>query len=185
MFKLLLLLIIIFFLAPALLYGQSFQFATYKNEKYKFTFSIPTCWTIKYSNEQDGYICLPTTKKEKGLYKDCFEGIVFRMDFFNYGLDSTLSEQGYSKIGDTFYTTDRVNDSVKTIKINGNTWKGIYHDNVCGISCSDNGFHAAAGQCEFLYFSNSKTTICINTNGRQFDDIILKQLIKSFKFYTK
>lgn len=107
------------------------------------------------------------------------------MDFFHYGLDSTLGEQGYSKVGDTYYTTDRVNDSVKTENIKGKTWTGIYHNNVCGIICIDNGFHAAGGQCEFLYFSNGKVTICINTNGSQFDDKILKEIIKSFKFYYR
>jgi hypothetical protein len=185
MFKLLFLLLTIFFLAPVLIHGQSFQFKSYNNKKYKFALSIPTYWTIKYSKEQDGIICIPITKEEKEAYKDCFEGIVFRMDFFSYGLDSTLSEQGYSKVGDTYYTTDRLSDSVKTEKIKGKNWTGIYHNNVCGINCSDNGFHAAGGQCEFLYFSNGEVTVCINTNGQQFDDIILKEIIKSFVFYVK
>ena len=185
MFRLSLLLLTIFFLNPVFTQGQSSQFKTYNNDKYKFAFSIPKTWTIIYSKKQNGFICIPTTKEEKETYKDCFEGIVFRMDFFNYGLASTLDEQGYSKIGDTYYTTDRVNDSVKTQNIKGKTWTGIYHNNVCGIICKDNGFHAAGGQCEFLYFSNGKVTICINTNGSQFDDKILKEIIDSFKFYIR
>ena len=185
MFKSSLLLLTIFFLEPVFTHGQRLQFKTYNNNKYKFTFSIPNYWTIIYSKKQGGVICIPTTKEEKEKYKDCFEGIVFRMDFFNYGLDSTLAEQGYSKIRDIYYTTDRVNDSVESKKIKGKTWTGIYHNNVCGISCKDNGFHAAGGQCEFLYFSNGKVTICINTNGQQFDDTVLKEIIKSFKFYIR
>jgi hypothetical protein len=75
-----------------------------------------------------------------------------------------------------------VNDSVQAKNIKGKNWIGIYHNNICGISCKDNGFHAAGGQCEFIYFSNGKTTICINTTGREFDDVILKRLISSFHF---
>jgi len=175
----------IIYLTPGFTEGQSSQFRTYNNVKYRFTFNIQRTWKILYSKNEGGFICIPTTTEEKAAYNDCFESIVFRMDFFDYGLDSTLHEQGYSKIGDTYYTTDRVNNSVKTETMKGNTWTGIYHNNVCGIMCKDNGFHAAAGQCEFLYFSNGKVTVCINTNGRQFDNKALNEIIKSFEFYSK
>ena len=150
-----------------------------------FSLDIPTYWAITYSKKQDGVICIPVTKAEKRIFKDCFEGIVFRMDFFNFGLDSTLADQGYVKVGGTWYTSDRVNDSVRTENMKGKNWKGIYHNNVCGISCADNGFHAAGGECQFLFFSNGKTTVCINTNGRGFDDEVLKRIISSFSFTNK
>jgi hypothetical protein len=162
--------------------AQTINFKKYFDSSHGFYFDIPSYWTIKFSKEQDGVICIPTTKAQKDIFKDCFEGIVFRMDFFDFGLDSTLSDQGYSKVGDTYYTSDRVNDSVKTETIKGKNWTGIYHDNVCGISCTDNGFHAAAGECQFLFFSNGKTTVCINTNGRAFENIVLKRIINSFGF---
>jgi len=163
--------------------GQTNNFKTYTNKTYNFSFEIPSYWTIIYSKQQDGFICVPITKSQKENYKDCFEGIVFRLEFYKSNLDSTLLGDGlYTKDRDKFYTTDRTMDSVKCENMKGNNWIGIYHNNVCGISCKDSGFHAAAGQCEFIYFSNGKTTICINTNGREFDDNILKRLIKSFRF---
>ena len=144
---------------------------------------MPAVWAIKYSIRQHGIICVPVTSKEREIYKDCFEGIVFRMEFFNSGLDSTLAaDGGYTKKGNTYYTEDRI-QSVEAKNIKGKNWIGIYHDNVCGIGCS-NGFHAAAGQCEFIYFSNGNTTVLIETNGLAFDDDVLKRLLDSFSFYN-
>jgi hypothetical protein len=163
-------------------YSQTNQFKKYSNQSNNFSFDLPVNWTIQYSKEQDGLICIPTTKSEKEEYKECFEGIVFRLDIYKSSLDSMLLSNYYHKIDTTYYTSDRIHDSVKCKNIKGKNWKGIYHNNVCGISCKDTGFHAAAGQCEFIYFSNKKTTICINTNGREFDDMVLKRIISSFQF---
>lgn len=172
-----------FFFCSALTFGQTSNFKTYTNQTYNFSFEMPTYWTIIYSKLQDGFVCVPLTKSQKENYKDCFEGIVFRLEFYKSSLDSTLLGDGlYTKKGDKYYITSTLNDSVEIKNIKGKNWTGIYHDNVCGISCKDSGFHAAAGQCEFIYFSNGKTTICINTNGREFDDDVLKRLLKSFKF---
>jgi hypothetical protein len=166
-----------------LIHGQTGQFKKYTNQTYKFSFDIPKSWTIKYSKDQDGFICVPATKAEKESYDDCFEGIVFRLDCYKSTLDSVLLSDGlYTKKGDTYYTSDRVNDTVTAKNIKGKNWTGIYHNNICGISCKDNGFHAAGGQCQFLYLSNGNTTICINTNGREFDDTILQSLMNSFRF---
>lgn len=162
--------------------AQAISFKKYVDRSHGFSFDIPTYWTIKYDHLQDGVICIPVIKSQTAIFRDCFEGIVFRMDFFNTGLDSTLSDQGYSKAGETYYTSDRVNDTVKAENIQGKNWTGIYHNNVCGISCADNGFHAAGGECQFLFFSNGSTTVCINTNGRAFDDPVLKRIINSFHF---
>jgi hypothetical protein len=181
--RLFLLLLTISLFCRGILNAQSIQFKKYVNQEYHFSFDIPSYWTIRFSKDQGGLICVPLTKKEKEKYRDCFEGIVFRMELFNANLDSTLATEGaYTKVGDTYYTIDRTYDSVKSKNIKGSSWKGIYHDNVCGITCA-NGFHAVAEQCEFIYFSNGKATVCINTNGREFDDAILKKLLNSFRFY--
>jgi hypothetical protein len=166
-----------------ILNAQSTQFKKYTNQEYHFSFDIPSYWAIRYSKDQGGLICVPLTEQEKEKYKNCFEGIVFRMELFKTNLDSTLtSEGGYTKIGDTYYTQDRSPDSVKAKNIKGSNWKGIYHDNVCGITCND-GFHAVRGQCEFIYFSNGRVTVCIDTNGLELDDAVLKKLLDSFRFY--
>ena len=124
---------------------------------------------------------MPITKNQKDIYKKCFEGIVFRMDFDNYGLDTLLFQQ-FDKIGDNYVTSDRVTHAVPVKFIKGKNWKGIRHDNICGISCNNNGFHAGAGECQFLYFCKGNLTVAIQTNGRAFDENVVDRLIKSFKF---
>src|SRR5579872_2323069 len=163
--------------------AQSILFKRYSNADYRFSFDIPSYWKIINSKVEGGIICVPLTASEKKEYKDCFEGIVFRMEFFKASLDSALAETGmYTRNGNTYSTQDRTSDSVQAKNITGTSWRGIYHKNVCGIGCQSSGFHAIAGQCEFLYFSNGQTTVCIETNGRAFDPLILKRLLSSFRF---
>jgi hypothetical protein len=161
--------------------AQTIQFKTYKDTLHKISLDIPSYWTIRYSKEQDGVICVPITKAQKDIYKDCFEGIVFRMDFDDYGLDTLLFQQ-FDKNGDNYVTSDRVTHDVPVKFIEGKNWKGIRHDNICGISCSDNGFHAAGGECQFFYFCKGNKTVTIQTNGRALDDNVIARLLSSFKF---
>ncbi|RZJ97755.1 MAG: hypothetical protein EOO46_25350 [Flavobacterium sp.] len=161
--------------------AQTTNFTKYTDTVHQFSFDIPSYWTIKYSKEQQGMICVPTTKSEKDIYGNCFEGIVFRMDFGQYGLDTLLFQQ-FDKIGDNYVTSDRVTHDVPVRFIKGSNWKGIRHDNTCGISCNDNGFHAAAGECQFFYFCKGNKTVGIQTNGRALDEKVIARLISSFKF---
>jgi len=70
--------------------------------------------------------------------------------FYNDNLKTTLNNEGYEKLGNIYYTTGRVRDSVTTKNIKSVNWTGIYHKNICGITCKENGFHAAAGTCDFF-----------------------------------
>jgi hypothetical protein len=166
--------------------GQNKEFKTYSDSKCHFSFDIPSIWEIANNTDTIDFntisICKPTTKEELDSYKDCFGGIIFYIFRYDTSLDKTLQEEGYRIYDDTYYTTDRVNDSVQTENIKGENWIGIYHNNICGISCEETGFHAAAGQCEFFYFSDGRMTICITTNGHSFDENIKIQLLKTFKF---
>ena len=166
-------------------FGQVNKFKTYSDEKNKFSFEIPSQWTIKENKEiTDSNIistCRPTSKNNS--YEECFDGIVFYIILYKNNLERTLEEDGsYKKYGIDYYTTDRVTDSLKTINIKGLNWTGIYHNNTCGISCKETGFHAAAGQCEFYYFSSGQKTICITTTGRQLDDNVKAKLLETFRF---
>jgi hypothetical protein len=164
--------------------AQTIPFKKYSNADHRFSLDIPSHWKIINSKEEGGIICVPLTASEKEEYKDCFEGIVFRMEFFKSGLDSALAEAGmYTKKGNTYSTRDRTGDSVQAKNITGTNWRGIYHNNVCEINCQSTGIHAIAGQCEFLYFSNDQMTVCIETNGRAFDPPVLKRLLASFRFH--
>lgn len=162
-------------------FAQTISFKKYTDSIHKISFDIPTYWTIKYSQEQQGIICVPTTKSQKEIYRDCFEDIVFRMDFANYGLDTLLFQQ-FDKKGDNYVTSDRVTHDVPVKFITGKNWKGIRHDNTCGITCTDNGFHAGAGECQFFYFSQENMTVEIQTNGRALDIKVVDRLISSFRF---
>jgi hypothetical protein len=175
------LILMLFALCSASSSAQTISFKKYTDTVHKFSFDIPTYWTIKYSNEQQGVICVPTTKSQKGIYSDCFEGIVFRMDFANYGLDTLLFQQ-FDKNGDNYVTSDRVTHNVPVRFIEGRNWKGIRHDNICGITCKDNGFHAAAGECQYFYFCKANMTVEIQTNGRALNEKVVTRLISSFKF---
>lgn len=173
----------------SLTFGQVIEFKKYSCDndfaKLHFSFDIPSTWSINPDNDGTSFmgVCRPTKKKELKTYNHCWEGIVFRLQYFSCDLDSALKVAGgYTKVGDTYITSDRVSDSVPTKKLTGVNWIGLYHNNTCGITCTDNGFHATAGQCEFIYFSDGKQTICISTNGKAFKDEVLKKIIASFKF---
>jgi hypothetical protein len=160
---------------------------TYFDEytKIHFSFDIPKSWTIHHDSDFTVFIgtCRPTLIEEVDLYKNCFEGIIFRIQYFSSNLDSTLNYTGlYAKTGDGYTTTDAINDSVKTEKIKGSNWTGLYHNNNCGFKCNDSGFHAVGGDCEYIYFSDKKQTICLSTNGKKLETKILNLIIKSFKF---
>ncbi len=164
--------------------AQSIPFKKYRDPDHRFSFDIPSYWKIITSKDEGGVVCVPQTASEKEEYKDCFEGIVFRMEIFRTGLDSALDAEGiYTKDGDTYITRDRTGDSVRAKNISGTTWRGIYHNNVCEINCESIGVHALGGHCEFLYFSNGSMTVCIDTDGRAFDEAILKRLLASFRIY--
>ncbi len=161
--------------------AQTVKFKTYNDTANGISFDIPSYWTIKHSKEQGGIICVPATKAQKDIYKECFEGIVFRLDVNNYGLDTLLSKQ-FQKDSNNYVTSDRVRHDVPIKFIRGKNWKGIRHDNICGIFCIDNGFHAAGGECQFFYFCRGNKTVEIQTNGRALDDKVISRLISSFKF---
>jgi hypothetical protein len=101
--------------------AQTNSFKKYIDIAHKISFDIPTYWAIKYSKEQEGVICIPTTKAQKDIYKNCFEGIVFRMGFSNYGLDTLLFQQ-FGKVGDKYVTSDRERDDVPVRFIKGKNW---------------------------------------------------------------
>lgn len=180
--KISLLFLVSFFFLCQFAHGQTTQFKTYTNTKDKFSFDIPAYWDVKYSKEEYGFICVPVTTAEKTRYKDCFEGIVFRLSIYNSALEASLVNDGYTKTGNTYFTSDKVSNHVKTENISGKNWKGIYHNNVCGINCKVSGSRPSTGKCQFLYFSNGKTTVSIATNGKEFSQEILNRLKSSFRF---
>ncbi|MGV3528592.1 MAG: hypothetical protein ACO1OO_06845 [Flavisolibacter sp.] len=161
--------------------AQAIRFKTYADTTYKFSFDIPTYWTVEYSKEHYGIVCKPITEEQQEIYKTCFEGVVFRMEVYDYGIDSLLLYQ-FEKKGDYYITSDRTKEDVPVTFIHGKDWKGIRHTNVCGISCIDDGFHAGAGECEFVYFCKDDKTIEIATSGRVLEDEVITRLLSSFTF---
>ena len=175
--------IVTFLLFDMVCVAQRIHYKVFKDMVHKFSFDIPAYWSISYSKKQGGIVCKPTTNAQKKVYKDCFEGIVFRLEYLNYSLDSLLEEQ-YEKEGENYVTSDRISNKIPVKSIKGKTWKGIRHNNTCGISCKTDGFHAAAGECQFIWFSNGTATVGISTNGRAFNNSILNRIISSFEFFN-
>ena len=153
--------------------------------KINYSFDIPKTWVIEPDSDITVFIgvCKPTIKEEIDDYEKCFEWIIFRIQYFNSNLDSTLISTGmYQKKDGSYVTSDRVSNDVKTEKLSGRNWTGLYHLNACGIKCNDSGFHPDDGECEFIYFSDGRETICISTNGKRLDKEVLKQIEDSFSF---
>jgi hypothetical protein len=161
-------------------FGQPTLFKTYKDTAHKISFDIPAYWKIIFSKDQGKLICIPATKARSKLYEDCFDGIVFAIDFENYGIDSLLHQ--FDKVDNNYFTSDRIRHDVPIKFIKGKDWKGVRHDNICGIDCRGNGFHAGAGECQFFYFCKANMTVEIGTFGRALDEKIITRLITSFKF---
>jgi len=166
-------------------FGKTIHFKKYENPAYRFYFFMPATWKIMYNRLQDEWVCMPLDHEERAMYNHCYEGIVFRMEYYYSGLDAALMGRAgsYEKVGDSYYFSAGLNDKLKVKNLQGHGWTGIYHNGVCGISCEGTGFHAAAGECENIYFSNGKITVSIETNGRAFDKSVLDMLLKSIHFY--
>jgi hypothetical protein len=108
------------------MHAQPIPFKKYTNRDYTYSFDIPVYWEIMNKADEGGLICVPVTKTEKEKYKDCFEGIIFRMELFKTDLDSTLLSSGiYTKQGDGYSIRDRTGDSIQTKNLKGNNWIGI------------------------------------------------------------
>jgi hypothetical protein len=171
-------------------YGQQMKFKVYSDLQHGFSFDIPDNWLIRAdtSFEHSIAICDSTVDDEIESYRFCDEGIIFRIEHFKSDLDNTLISSGlYEKTPDGYVTSDRINNHVLVESIKGKNWTGAYHSNVCGVMCIDEEtkekeFHAVAGQCDNLYFSNGEETICISTNGSSFDEVVFNRLVASFKF---
>ena len=157
----------------------------YINNTANFSVQLPQNWVVlnDTKTENNIAICIPTLDKEKKEYANCFEGTIFYIQKYKSDLITTLKNQNYTISNDSIFTSDRVNNKLVVTKIQKNNYKGVYHQNMCGISCNDGtGFHAAAGKCDYLYFSISSKTICIYTTGKALSSAVIQNIIATFKF---
>ncbi len=157
----------------------------YTNTTANFSLQLPQNWVVLNDTKAENNIaiCVPTLDKEKKEYANCFEGTIFYIEKYKSDLNTTLKNKDYIISNDSIFTSDRISDKVVVTKIQKNNYKGIYHQNVCGISCNDGtGFHAVAGKCDYLYFSLGSKTICIYTTGKALSPSVIKNIIATFKF---
>lgn len=178
--------IYLFFLSGHLLNAQDISFKSHVDTQYNFSFQIPENWSI-IPEEQRAYsnviaCCQPELNVEKASYEDCYEGIIFRISCHenSFEKDVELKDRFENINGKLFATIGPGNSEVKfTQGVNSQIY---YHNTICGITCEEEGYLAAAGECEYLYFSNKYETIEIATNGRSLDKIVFDAIIKSFVF---
>ena len=129
-------------------------------------------------------------RNEIDEYLKCQEGIIIHIEYYPSDLEKTLERiEMYLKTDTGYVTRYRVSDAMPTKPIKGPGWHGLYHINTCGISCIDDEsdeehFHAAAGECEYLYLSDGIKTICVSTNGRSLESGVLNRLLDSFRFFN-
>lgn len=178
-------LIILFCGLSVVMMGQAdLDYKLYRDTLNGIKFEIPEKWEIQKleSLADNTYICIPTDPLEIEEYRECFDTIVFRCMIYEKGVEEFLTESDfYERVGDDYYTSDRFTDMLKTTPINKKNYLGIYHLNVCGISCEETGFYAAAGECETVVIGNLIKTVSISTEGKAFDSEVLKNLIDSFE----
>src|SRR6185312_16457810 len=157
-------------------FGQKSHFKKYTNSVHHFYFLIPENWDIRYNAIDDSWVCTPLSPEEKAAYNHCYEGIVFKMEFYFSGLDEALLNLGgpYAKAGGSYYSSNR---SKKARNIEGRGWAGFYYTNACAINCNGKDF-PVAGECQDIYFSNGKITVLLETTGRALDKSILDMLVK-------
>lgn len=174
-------------------YAQTHTFKTYKYEhidnytKLNFSFDIPTDWTINPETiDGTGYflLCTPTSESEVAKYNDCFGGMPFRIIYRNGNLDTVLTQMGLRKKSEGLYLTT-FNGKIKieiTTNIASETYNGLYYTITDQVACTDKKKSKVAAKYQFLYFSNGRQTIIVETNGRAFDDIVFNKIIETFKF---
>src|ERR1700753_439329 len=103
------LLLCLFCVFAAFAIPSAHSYKRYYNQQHRIGFDIPREFGIKPDTTvENGLVCVPLTKAGKKMYKDCFEGIIFRLEFFDTGLDSALTQSGfYEKEGINWYTSDK------------------------------------------------------------------------------
>jgi hypothetical protein len=187
----LILLFLLTIICTSVIHGQDTVFKTYNYNlndnfsKLNFSFDIPKDWIINQENDGTGYFlnCKPTNDSEKVIYDDCFEGLIFRVKYFNNSLDSSLLRIGLYKKSEGFYITHGEKTGlIVTYNLKSVNYTGLYYLLFGNITCKSNGLTKKDGVFDYYYFSNGKQTICIITNGRGLDENVKKKLIDSFKF---
>jgi len=177
-----LVLVFLFFTMGSFVFAQKSAFKRYTNKTHRYSFQIPSSWNVVYSKREGGLICVPTSAKEKRDYKECLEGIVFRLSVDTTSYATLLQDVGQKREGSYYTIGGRFRDTVLVRLTKGQNWKGLHYLFTCGMTCNDDGFHAAAGECAYLYFSKGKKTVEITTNGRDFTNAVRNRIISSFRF---
>ena len=174
------------------LFAQDMEFKQYNynvnNQYFKlnFSFDIPRNWTISQENDGTGYEvnCTPSNDSEFIKYRDCFEGVIFKVKYLKGNLDSALLTMGLQRKDEGMYLVT-FEGKIKieiTTDIKGDTYKGLYYTISNDIICKIDKQHKIAGHYQFIYFSDGIQTICVLTNGKSFDENIFTRIIDSFKF---
>jgi len=161
------------------------QTALFFDSAHKIEFEIPDKWQMQLldSKQEIYYVCHTTDSIEIEDYKNCFESVIFRLTIFLFPLDKYILEVGdYKTERGIIYASDRFNNDNVVIPILKENYKGFYHTSICGITCKESGFHAAAGECDFIIIGNSEKTIEISTNGKSFTEKVRKKIIDSINF---
>ena len=156
----------------------------YVDDYNNLEFELSENWEIVLEDtmEKNWFICFSVDSLENEKYRDCFESIIFRYRVVDENIHDFIYESGdYVEINNELYTSDRFSDRVPVKQFQINSLYGYSHVNICGVSCEETGFHAAAGECEYIIIGNSIKTVEISTNGRAFDEELKEIIMNSIK----
>jgi len=168
------------------------RFETYKYETnnnffhLNFSFDIPTDWMLSPENDDgSGYFLRCTTKADFESNGTCSSGFYFKIKYSKNNLDSTLQKMHIQSKSDGMYLTSFKNQIRILIatNISGESFKGIYYSIHDDHVCTDKKNKNVPGDYQFVYFSNERQTLIIETDGQKLGENILNRIINSFKFY--
>lgn len=161
------------------------QYKLYTNNKYHFSFEIPSGWKITASGDGMDYDCMAISKIEKEVYQ-YYDGYVFGLQVGRMNLDSALNGLINKGSDGEYYYNPPFEDTKKVDKVNGPGFTGLKEIHSCRADLKSKDGHTdstVVDGCEQIYLSNGKITLTIITNGIELDDDDYDRLIKTLHFF--
>lgn len=178
----------LFLLNTSIAFSQTDGFKEYSynpdyNNKLNFSFEIPESWIISTEFDGTGYLlnCTPEKKNQIEEFDNCFEGAIFKIKYYEGNLETALNTIGLIEQKNGVYLKNAETiEIVVTHELNGETYDGLYYLKLHDIVCEDE--KIIKGQFQFIFFSDGKQTICLETMGKKLDENVLNRIERTFKY---
>ena len=183
---------ILFFLCFFLTPLREIEFKEYKySNEYSglsFSFEMPENWEMNREMDGTGYFLNCTSANKTSNIEKCYMGVFFKIKYISGPLDSALAQTGVvKKTSNIFETWLKKADDGK-IKIivpiaqEKENFASVHFTYEEEYKCDQSKKKKKTGFTQFLYFSNKKETVCIQTDGNKLDEEVLKRIMGTFRF---